>query len=530
MDDNSHGTHCAGIAAAETNNGIGIAGVSWGAKIMPVKILQSGGGSYAGQIAEGIWYAAQNGCTIFSNSWGGYGESVTVRLAFEYAYSKGLIVAAAGNNGFKIDWPMPPWPPTVPMYPACYNWILGVEATIPSGYNAWFSNYDPTGPVISDSRPYNNIFWNDNEYNYEMRAPGVSLLSTVPNGQYRYYSGTSMACPVVAGSVALMKSYDPTLTNEEVFAKLIQLNKISMFQAGVMNIKKSTMNDPPPDIYYKHYSIADSLGDKDGRADAGETIDLYIKIKNAGILVYPVWGKIRLAEFEDTTTVDFIVDSCYFGSVGTYGSKTSITPFKMTFNPNLVDNRYVSLQVLLICNINNIPDTLMCNVGIIVEHGLEIRGFYSFLHLKPSYYYIVTEPAAIDTLIIDPGVTLRFKSNMYFVVNSKLSAIGKPDSVIIFKGADGLSYRGITIAPACIDNFTYCIFEDGNNYNGGGNLLTNPSKIYHSIFRNNNTIIYGTKNGGDYRYNVFVNNNPEAYGARAMLEYWSLCDFKFNIV
>ena len=118
---------------------------------------------------------------------------MTVRLALEYAYSKGPIVAAAGNSGYKTDHPFPPEPLDLPMYPACYNWVLGVEATVPSGSNAWFSNNDPTGPVISDSRPYNNIFWNDNEYNYEMRAPGVSILSTVPNGQYRWFQGTSMA-------------------------------------------------------------------------------------------------------------------------------------------------------------------------------------------------------------------------------------------------------------------------------------------------------------------------------------------------
>ena len=530
MDDNSHGTHCAGIAAAETNNGIGIAGMSWGAKIMPVKIMQSAGFSYGDQIAEGIWYAAQNGSTVSSNSWGGNGESITVRLALEYAYSKGPIIASAANEGHKLDWPFPPWPPTAPVFPACYNWILGVEATVPNGWNAWFSNYDPTGPVISDGRPYGLIFFNDNEYNYEVRAPGVSILSTVPNGQYRWYNGTSMSCPLVSGAVALMKSYDSTLTNEEVFAKLIQLNKINMFQAGVMNILKSTLNDPPPDIYYQSYSIADSAGDKDGKADAGETINLFIKIKNAGGIVNPVWARIRLGEFEDTTAVDFVMDSCYFGSVGTYGKKTSSTPFTLSINPNLADNRYVSLRVMVIYNVNNIPDTAFQNIGITVEHGLEIKGFYSSLHLRPSYYYIVTEPSAIDTLIIDPGVTLRFKSNTYLGVSAKLTAIGKPDSMIIFKGAGGMYWRGITIVPTCDNTFSYCIFEDGWNYYGGGNLLTNPSKIYHSIFRNNQTIIYGTKNGGDYRYNVFTNNKPDPYGHRTMLEYWNLCDFKFNIV
>ena len=530
MDDNSHGTHCAGIAAAETNNGIGIAGMSWGAKIMPVKILQSGGGSYAGPIAEGIWYAAQNGCTIFSNSWGGYGESVTVRLAFEYAYSKGLIVAAAGNSGYKIDHPFPPDPRDWPMYPACYNWILGVEATIPNGWNAWFSNYDPTGPVIFDSRPYDDIYWNDNEYNYEMRAPGVSILSTVPNGQYRYFQGTSMACPVVAGSVALMKSYASNLTNEEIFAKLIQLNKISMFQAGVMNILKSTLNDAPPDIYYQAFSVADSLGDKDGRADAGETIDMFVKIKNAGGAANPVWAKIRLSEFEDTTTVNFNLDSCYFGSVGTYGTRTSLTPFTFSINPSLADNRHVSIQIMIIYNVDNIPDTVFKNTYFTVEHGIEIKGTYSYLHLEPEYYYKVTEPAFIDTLIIDPGVTLRFSNSVYMLVNKKLTAVGTADSMITFKGAPGATYRGIILKLDCVDDFTYCIFEDGANPYPT-RFFENPSKIHHSIFRNNPWVnLFATQTGGDYKYNVFINNHSDSYCCYSMIDYHNLADFKYNIL
>jgi len=453
---------------------------------------------------------------------------MTVKLALEYAYSKGLIVAAAANTGWKIDWPCPPFPLTVPMFPACYNWVLGVEATDPTGNNAWFSCFDPTGPVISDSRPYNGLFWNDNDYNYEMRAPGVSILSTVPNGQYRSFQGTSMACPIVAGAVALMKSYDTSLTNEEVFAKLIQLNKINMFQAGVMNIKKSTLNDAPPDIYYRSYSVSDSLGDNDGRVDAGETVGLFINIKNAGGSINPVWAKIRFSEFEDTSCVHFLSDSCYFGSVGTYGSKTSITPLTMTINPNLVDNRNVALQIMVICKINNIQDTVFRNISLIVEHGQEIHGVYSYLHLRPNYYYIVTEPSGIDTLIIDPGVTLRFKSNMYIAITGKLSAIGKPDSMITFKGADGSFYRGITLSPACDNNFTYCVFEDGF---GPFYFLTNPKKIHHSIFRNNPSImLFATKAGGDYKYNVFTNNKTNAYGGRSMIEYWNLCDFKYNIL
>lgn len=347
MDDNGHGTHCAGIAGAESNNGIGISGVSWGAKIMPVKVFQSNGVGYISQIAEGIWYAAQNGATIFSNSWGGYGESITTRLAFEYAYSQGPIVAAAGNNYYKIDHPTPPFPITAQLFPASYNWVLGVEATQWGGSNAWFSNFDPTGPVVSDGRPYDMIYYNDFDWNYEVRAPGLGLLSTVPDGQYRYYSGTSMAAPIVSGAIALIKSHNPGLSNEQVFARLIQLNKINRFMAGVMDINESMLNIPPPDIYYKGYTITDSLGDNDGRADAGETIGIDIAIKNAGGSADSIWAQIDFAEFEDTTTVNLLTDSVSFGNISPYGTTTSNQTFDMVINPELADGRWVSLQLTI---------------------------------------------------------------------------------------------------------------------------------------------------------------------------------------
>ena len=119
-DDNSHGTHVAGIAAAETDNGVGIAGISWNAKIMPVKMLQSSGAGSSSDLASAIDYAANNGAEVINMSLGSYGESMTVKTALENAYAYAVLVAAAGNNGYKVDPPYPPWPPYAPMYPACY--------------------------------------------------------------------------------------------------------------------------------------------------------------------------------------------------------------------------------------------------------------------------------------------------------------------------------------------------------------------------------------------------------------------------
>ena len=527
-DDNSHGTHCAGIAGAEANNGIGIAGVSWGAKIMPLKVFQSNGIGYFSQIAEGFWYAAQNGCTIFSNSWSSGGESITIRLAMEYAYSKGLIVAAAGNMNYKTDLPFPPWPPYQPNYPACYNWVLGVEATDQSGNNTWFSNFDPTGPIISDSRPYGGMYYNDYDYNYEMRAPGVSFISTVPNGQYRSYSGTSMACPLVAGSIALMKSYDTALSNEQVFAKLIQPIKINLMQAGVLDILKCTMTNPPPDLYYIKNTLEDSIygGDHDGRPDAGETVQMFVTVKNAGGFGDSIYAKLRFSEFEDTTVARILDSTCYFGSISAYGTQTSFDAIKIKIDSNVVDARIILFQLLIYQH--GTTDTVFKNITLTVEHGIEIKGSYSgLLHLTGSAYYLVTDVAVIDSLIIDPGVTLRFR-NTFIMINKFLSAIGTPDSMITFRGADDSFVNSIIMTPNAYSDFEFCVFQDGMNQNG--DYLVRPTKVYNSVFMLNNYMsLIGFKSGGDYKYNVFRENSINNY-LGGLVSFWSPADFKYNVI
>ncbi|MDD3051503.1 MAG: S8 family serine peptidase, partial [Candidatus Cloacimonetes bacterium] len=104
-DDNSHGTHVAGIAAAEADNSTGISGVAWNSKIMPIKVLQSSGYGSSSDIAAGIDYAAENGAEIINLSLGSYGESLTLKIALENAYACATIVAAAVNDGYKIDPP-----------------------------------------------------------------------------------------------------------------------------------------------------------------------------------------------------------------------------------------------------------------------------------------------------------------------------------------------------------------------------------------------------------------------------------------
>ncbi len=172
QDDNGHGTHVAGIAAASSNNARGVAGVSWGARIMPVKVLNvKGGGTYA-DTADGVIWAVDHGAQVINLSLGGTGPSSILEDAINYAHSKGaVVIAAAGNGGNNFV-----------LYPARYPNVIAVART--DSANNWDgSNY---GPEV------------------DLAAPGTSIYSTVIGG-YDYKSGSSMSTGFVSGLAAVLK-------------------------------------------------------------------------------------------------------------------------------------------------------------------------------------------------------------------------------------------------------------------------------------------------------------------------------------
>jgi thermitase len=168
-----HGTHVAGIAAAMTNNGIGVAGLGYSCSIVNVKVLDDNGMGAYSWIVSGIIWAADNGADIINLSLGAPYASSALEDAVNYAWGKGVvIVAAAGNNG-----------DTTPMYPAYYTNCIAVAATDANDARASWSNYGD---------------WVD------VAAPGVSIYSTLKDNSYGYLSGTSMASPHIAGLAALV--------------------------------------------------------------------------------------------------------------------------------------------------------------------------------------------------------------------------------------------------------------------------------------------------------------------------------------
>lgn len=191
-DDHGHGTHCAGVSAAQINNGVGMAGIAgWNSdpfgsdvnstKIMPIKVLGANGSGSLVAVANGITFAADNGAKVISLSLGATTASTTLTNAIKYAWDKGcIVVAAAGNSGSSVK-----------TYPAACTNVISVAATDTTDTLASFSNY---GTWVLCA------------------APGVNIFSTIPGG-YANMSGTSMAAPLVAGEVALLASQAPWISN-----------------------------------------------------------------------------------------------------------------------------------------------------------------------------------------------------------------------------------------------------------------------------------------------------------------------------
>jgi subtilisin family serine protease len=198
-DDHGHGTHVAGIIGAAGNNGAGVAGMAWQTKIMPVKVLTSGGTGSHQATAQGIVYAVDHGADLINISLGGPSSSTTLYDAIRYAYDHGvLVVASAGNCGDETTYTANGCTyQDQPIYPAAYDTeVFAVAATESNDATASFSN---RGSYL------------------DIAAPGYYILSTyLGSNTYVYMYGTSQAAPFVSGLAALLLAVDPTLTAQEL--------------------------------------------------------------------------------------------------------------------------------------------------------------------------------------------------------------------------------------------------------------------------------------------------------------------------
>lgn len=267
-DDHGHGTHVAGIIASAGANGEGGVGVAYNSKIMAIKAAQYSGVLTTADIAEAIYYALDNGADVINMSFGGYGRSQVEQDALATAYSHAVLIAAAGNDGIANQ----PCPVIgAPMYPAAHPWVVGVMASVPSGKRAGFSNWDCI--------PKNGL-------EYEVMAPGSAIWSTLPDGSYSAWSGTSMAAPIASGIAVLARTRWPDKTT---YSSRFIMGQVVATGGGVANALNSVSTVPQPDLAYEGHWLFDgatlaSSNDGDGRVDAGETVNLAVVVRNR-------WGK-----------------------------------------------------------------------------------------------------------------------------------------------------------------------------------------------------------------------------------------------
>ncbi|MBL0059932.1 MAG: S8 family serine peptidase [bacterium] len=254
--DNSHGTHVSGIAAAARNNRIGIAGVAGGAKVMGVRVGQAGSIPYG---FEGVYYACVSGAKVINCSWGGATESAYEREVVNYVRSQGcVVVCSAGNNGNSI-----------PRYPAAIEGVLSVAATSEDNTAASFTNYGP---------------W------VKISAPGVYILSTLADGTYGAWQGTSMAAPIVTTVCGLMfkkypdwsrdqvvtaicNSADPIDSVNDTLAGGLGLGRVNAYRA-ISNVEVSQ------GVRLSGLRFHETVGDGDNRIEAGEQAFLDVEIAN----------------------------------------------------------------------------------------------------------------------------------------------------------------------------------------------------------------------------------------------------------
>lgn len=200
QDDVGHGTHVAGVIGALVNNNLGVAGMSWYNRIMPVKVLDSSGAGSTYAVAQGIIWATDHGAKVINMSLGNYADAEFLHDAIRYAYDRDVVlIAASGNDNTDR-----------PGYPAAYEEVFAVAAADSQKSKASFSNY---GDYI------------------DVTAPGVSIASTYLNNQYAALSGTSMASPHVTALAALIRSVNPKLKNTEVM-QLMRDTATDLGQAG----------------------------------------------------------------------------------------------------------------------------------------------------------------------------------------------------------------------------------------------------------------------------------------------------------
>ena len=434
MDDHGHGTHVAGIIAA-SNNEMGIVGIAYNATILPIKAGMASGFFNSSDIARAIVYAGEMGADVINMSFGGIASGGLVEDALEEAYTRSILVAAAGNNGAANESCV--MNPGLPTYPAAYPYVLGVMSVNENGIESDFSNWD--------AYPFNSI-------EYELYAPGEAMISTIPGNRYAAWSGTSMAAPVVSAMAALLRSefrdssiyptkfiYGQLCGTSELMAQCVDREGHAGHRTGpIVDIYKALTVMPSPDVGVTDYTVFDTenLGagnNGDGVIDAGETIAFGVTLRNK-------WGKsTNTVVTVDTRSQGGVSDpyitiedpSVTIGQVGTYSTNDCgrvmendafvawENPIYITVAEDCPNDYIFNLNVTVTCeNGLDSDDTATyeseTTVSLTVRNGVVLSGLIKEdMVLTKDNYYVIPDATMIMegvTVTVEEGTQIQFWS------------------------------------------------------------------------------------------------------------------------
>lgn len=450
----AHGTHCAGIAGAHTDNNVGISSVGFGVSLMAVKTADNNG--LVNQTWDGVYYSIVSGADVISCSWSSGSYSQTNNNIIEFGINNGsIIVAASGNNGANLA--------SNPKYPACYNGVICVANTTSSDTKAGSSNY---GTRI------------------DVAAPGSSILSTIPYSGYDTKTGTSMSAPMVAGLLGLMKSFSPNASNEQLidcmksscdnidalnpsYAGLLGSGRINAYQALLC------LSPPVADFLIR---VEDSC--------SGE-----IQFSDATLGVPSSWAW----DFESDGIIDDTTRSAtsYFNQSGSYNTTLTVTnsfgtnskTIQNAFNITLSDAP--SIQDMYTCEGDSVffKTNLYSNLNWYINEN-DFDEIYSGEEL-------ITEPIFNDTsfFVSELSDTSCYSTGLnFFPINGSTSS---NYSYLLFDVYQKMTLKSVDVKATgnqdriivILDSSNQVIFEKTfNNFNTGINTL----ELNTTLFPGNN--------------------------------------------
>ena len=432
-DDDGRGTRMAGVAAAETNNGQGIAGLCWNCRIMPVKVVQSGGVANYSDLATGIRYAADKGAKVIVIGTGGYADSPTLRDAIQYAATRSIIIAAAGDDNTDT-----------PFYPAAYPDVLAVGGTTDTDTRASFSNY---GAWVN------------------VAAPAVAITTTLNGDGYGPASNTNLAASLTAGLAGLIWSehsdWSPAMVKAQVIHTAEAIADTGL-GSGRINAANAVTQSPHALLAVASTTIN---GDAFGRPTPGEAASLAVTLSNDWLDAAGISGTLTTAD----PSVTIVTGTASFANIASGDTGAGSPVYSFTVASGAGYNHPIPFTLSLTANAGAYTATLPLTITTVSADQSFCGTIAADQTWTSDKTYIINCNVGVApgyTLTIQPGTVIKFNGVYTLGVGGTLIADGIQDQPIRF-----MSNITSTWGRIYFDNPSVDATSDVSGTYQGGNIL-----------------------------------------------------------